>query len=71
MLILIAVISLIAIIVGILIYIKGHYNYEEAGRIIAVVGVIVLAIALLSMIGAGHQLATAHTIDKKIALYEQ
>lgn len=71
MLILLAVISLIAIIVGILIYIKGHYNYKEAGRIIAVVGVIVLAITLLSMTGAGHQLATAHTIDEKIALYEQ
>ncbi len=71
MLILLSVISLIVIIAGLIMYFKSDYRHEEAGTIIAGCGAIVFAIAIIAMICVGAVLATSHTIDEKITLYEQ
>lgn len=71
MLILLAAISLIVIIAGIIIYFKSDYSHEGAGPVIVGCGGVVFAIAIIAMIFVGADLATSHIIDDKIALYER
>lgn len=70
MLIVIAVVGLIAVIGGLLLYFNSDYRHEDVGLTVAVIGGIILAASIIAMIFVGADLATSHTIDDKIALYE-
>lgn len=71
MLIVIAVVSLITLVGGVVYYINADYSNRDLGGIIASLGAVVLLIALGAMIFVGADLATSHIIDDQIALYEQ
>ena len=68
MLIVIAAISLIATIVGIIIYCSIN---EDAGSVIGGIGGVALVVSVIAIAFVGAGVGTAHTIDEKITLYEQ
>lgn len=70
MLIVSSIVGLIALVIGIVLYLK-EYDWEETGVAIAWCGGIVLVVSLVAMAFVGANVATAHTIDEKITLYEQ
>jgi len=70
MLIATAIVGLILAIVGYVIYLKTTCT-EELGETLAWIGVVIFAISLIAMPCVGAKIATSHTIDEKIALYEQ
>ena len=68
MLIVIAIIGLIATVVGVIMYCSVN---EEAGSVIGGLGGVALVISIVAMAFVGVGVGTAHTIDEKITLYEQ
>ena len=70
MLIVIAIISLIAVVGGIIYYHKVDYCDNGPAIVIGVIGGLLLSASLIAALFVGADLATAHTIDDKIALYE-
>ena len=71
MLIVVSAIAIALIVVGIIMISNGKYETEQAGTALFAIGVFFLFASLIGGSFVGAHLATSHTIDEQIALYEQ